>query len=106
MRDILTDIRGRLQHGEYQNEEHVRLALVCRLLTKVGWNIWDPKEVNTEFPPIPTEDRTRVDIALFADEFFPSISSRLKLSEKLEQAFPRLKDKSETTTEIILPCFQ
>ena len=69
MRDTLTDIREKLQHGEYQNEEHVRLALVCRLLFKLGWNIWNPKEVNTEFQPIPSEDRTRVDIALFANKF-------------------------------------
>ena len=84
MRDMLTDIREKLQHGEYQNEEHVRLALVCRLLSKVGWNIWDPKEVNTEFPPIPSEDRTRVDIALFADKFSPSIFIEVKAVGKIE----------------------
>ena len=91
MRDILTDIRGRLRQGEYQNEEHVRLALVCRLLSKVGWNIWDPNEVNTEFPPIPTEDRTRVDIALFADEFSPSIFIEVKAVGKIGRSLPEIE---------------
>jgi len=45
MREILTDIREKLQRGEYQNEEHVRLSLVCRLLSNLGWDIWNPREV-------------------------------------------------------------
>ena len=67
MREALIDIREKLQEGIYLNEEHVRLSLVCRLLSELDWEIWDPAEVNTEFPPIPTEDKTRVDIALFAN---------------------------------------
>ena len=83
MREILTDIRERLQHGEYQNEEHIRLALVCRLLLELGWDIWNPREVNTEFPAIPTEDKTKVDIALFAKESLPSIFIEVKAVGKI-----------------------
>ena len=45
MRQILEDIRNKLSEGAYKNEEHMRLSLVVRLLHKLGWNIWDPKEV-------------------------------------------------------------
>jgi len=91
MRDTLTDIREKLQHGEYQNEEHVRLALVCRLLFKLGWNIWNPKEVNTEFQPIPSEDRTRVDIALFANKSLPSVFIEAKAIGKVKPSLPDIE---------------
>jgi len=86
MREILSDIRERLQRGEYKNEEHVRLSLVCRLLShsKIDWDIWDPTEVNTEFQAVPTEDKTRVDVALFADKTFPSVFIEVKAVGKLQ----------------------
>ena len=87
MREIPTDIRERLQRGEYQNEEHVRLSLVCRLLFKLGWNIWSLREVNTEFPAIPTEDKTKVDIALFAKESFPSVFIEVKAVGKIRKPY-------------------
>jgi predicted type IV restriction endonuclease len=68
MHEILTDIKDKLKQGKYKNEEHVRLSLVCRLLFKIGWNIWDPEEVNTEFSTVPKEDKTKVDIALFVKD--------------------------------------
>ncbi|HPA46755.1 MAG TPA: hypothetical protein PK395_13400, partial [bacterium] len=77
MREILLDIRKKLNAREYENEEHVRLSLVSRLLQHVGWNIWNPREFNTEFKAIPTEDRTRVDIALFAQNK-PSVYIEVK----------------------------
>jgi len=83
MREILIDIREKLQHGEYQNEEHIRLSLVCRLLSELGWDIWNPLEVNTEFPAIPTEDKTKVDIALFAKESSPSVFVEVKAVGKI-----------------------
>jgi hypothetical protein len=67
MLEILTDIRQRLKAGDYKNEEHVRLALVARIVQALGWNIWNPNEVYTEFKATPTEDVKRVDMALFAD---------------------------------------
>lgn len=67
MLEILTDIRQRLKAGDYKNEEHVRLALVARIVQALGWNIWNPTEVYTEFKATPNEDVKRVDMALFAD---------------------------------------
>ena len=84
MRETLTDIRNKLQHGEYKNEEHIRLAVVCRLLNKLGCDMWDPKEVYTEFQPIPAEDRTRVDIALFSNNFTASVYVEVKAVGKID----------------------
>lgn len=39
MLDSLLDIRQRLRTKEYHNEEHVRLALVARLVQELGWDI-------------------------------------------------------------------
>lgn len=83
MRETLTDIRDKLQHRKYKNEEHVRLSLVCRLLFKLGWDIWNPDEVNTECKASPTEDNTRVDIALSANGLSPSIFMEVKAVGKL-----------------------
>lgn len=65
MKDTLQDIATRLRNLDYKNEEHIRIGVVLRLLTKLGWDIWNPQEVFTELPAIPKEDATRVDIALF-----------------------------------------
>ncbi|PTQ77737.1 uncharacterized protein DUF4357 [Nitrosomonas oligotropha] len=65
MKEILSDVIKRLRNGEYKNEEHVRLSLVCRILEYLGWDIWNPREVFSEFAAIPQEDASRVDIALF-----------------------------------------
>lgn len=69
MHDILLDIRQRLQNKEYQNEEHVRLSLVARVVQALGWDIWNPGEVYTEFKATIKEDNTRVDVALFTHDF-------------------------------------
>jgi len=91
MREILTDIKEKLQHGDYQNEEHVRLSLVCRLLFKLGWNIWNTREVNTEFPVIPLEDKTKVDIALFAKESSPSVFVEVKAVGKIAASLAEIE---------------
>ncbi|WP_022824042.1 DUF4357 domain-containing protein [Hymenobacter norwichensis] len=69
MIELLEDIRRRLLASEYKNEEHVRLSLVARVVQAVGWNIWNPVEVYTEFKATEKEDNTRVDVALFANNF-------------------------------------
>jgi hypothetical protein len=76
--EAVTDIRQRLQQGDYKNEEHVRLCLVARLLQELGWNIWDPVEVNAEYQVVPNEDATRVDFALFAYFHSPSVYVEVK----------------------------
>ena len=69
MLDTLTDIRQRLRNKDYHNEEHVRLALVARLVQQLGWDIWNPREVYAEFKATRKEDNTRVDLALFTHDF-------------------------------------
>jgi hypothetical protein len=69
MHEILLDIRQRLVNKEYHNEEHVRLSLVARVVQALGWDIWNPTEVYTEFKATKKEDNTRVDVALFTRNF-------------------------------------
>ena len=67
----------------YQNEEHVRLSLVARLLSKLGWNIWDPEEVNCEYHACSYEDSSKVDIALFSTPRKPDIFIEVKTIGKI-----------------------
>ncbi|TPG72313.1 DUF4357 domain-containing protein [Hymenobacter nivis] len=69
MQEILLDIRQRLSRQEYKNEEHVRLSLVARVVQALGWDVWNPTEVYTEFKATKKEDNTRVDVALFTHDF-------------------------------------
>jgi hypothetical protein len=69
MHEILLDIQQRLRRKEYKNEEHVRLSLVARVVQELGWDIWNPTEVYTEFKATKKEDHTRVDVALFTRDF-------------------------------------
>ena len=84
MKDILSDIRARLESGQYRNEEHVRFSLVGRILQHLGWNIWNPVEVNTEFCTVPEEDKSKVDIALFLKPNTPSVFIEVKPVGKLD----------------------
>ena len=78
MKETLADIRSKLREGAYQNEEHVRLALVARMLQCLGWDIWNPREVYTEFKAVPSEDVTKVDVALFLIADSPSVFIEVK----------------------------
>jgi len=84
MNDILTEIQEYIKSGYFKNEENVRFSLVARILKELGWDIWNPKEVATEFPVLPNEDSTRVDIALFDNSPTPSIFIETKALGKLE----------------------
>lgn len=84
MRQILEDIRNKLSEEAYKNEEHIRLSLVIRILHKLGWNIWDPKEVYSEFPVVPHEDQTKVDLALILTPNSPSVFIEIKALGKLK----------------------
>jgi predicted type IV restriction endonuclease len=101
MRDTLVDIRKKLQSGVFQNEEHVRLSLVARILNKLGWDIWNPTEVNTEFAPVRTEDNTRVDFALFLHSQEPSLFIEVKAVGKmgdLRKAEEQMRDYNRNNT--------
>lgn len=84
MKEMLTDINFKLAEGFYVNEEHIRLSLVARILQQLGWDIWNPREVNPEYYCIPNEDRSRVDIALFLTRQIPSVFFEIKTIGKID----------------------
>ncbi|MGD0094198.1 MAG: type I restriction enzyme HsdR N-terminal domain-containing protein [Planctomycetota bacterium] len=104
MKDTLTDIRAKLQTDVYRNEEHVRLCLVARILQKLGWNIWDPQEVNAEFKVAPTEDKTKVDIALFLNLLSPCIFIEIKgpgvMAAQLREIETQVRDYNRNNTAL------
>jgi len=91
MKELLEDIAAKLRSNAYSNEEHVRLSLVARLLQALGWDIWNPQEVNTEFGAVRTEDSTRVDIALFARRTEPAVYIEVKAVGKIDRNLPEIE---------------
>jgi hypothetical protein len=105
MKIELEDIRDKLENGYYENEEHVRLSLVSRILFELEWDIWNPREVNTEYIVVPNEDSTRVDIALFLNRYAgPSVYIEIKSVGKLQQQLSKietqLRDYNRNNTAI------
>lgn len=106
MKSVLEDIRKKLSEGVYLNEEHIRFSLVGRLLSELKWNIWDPKEVYTEFPAKKSEDNTKVDIALFLKRkkdpaVYIEIKSHTKIDAKnLPNVEIQLRDYNRDNTAV------
>ena len=102
MNKILLEIREFIKKGYFINEENVRFSLVSRILQELGWNIWNPKEVATEFNTVPNEDKSRVDIALFDNSPTPSVFIEIKAIGKLEYDLPKyefqLRDYNRNNT--------
>ncbi len=85
MKNIIEDIKSKLSNNLYKNEEHVRLSLVARIVQTLGWNIWNPIEVNCEFNSVPNEDKTRVDMALFITQYSaPAVFMEIKAVGKTD----------------------
>lgn len=78
--------------------------MVSRILNELGWNLWDPNEVNSEFPVIPQEDQSRIDLALFLTPYFPSVFIEIKAVGKLEgnidQIERQLRDYNRNNTAL------
>jgi len=91
MKNTIEDIRQKILSNAYLNEEHIRLNLISRLLEKLGWDIWNPKEVYAEFPVSPDEDKTKVDLALFANNYSPSIFIEIKYLGKMLGKLPQIE---------------
>jgi len=83
MKNTIEDIRSKIRGNAYGCEEHIRLNLVIRLLEKLGWDIWNPQEVCAELVVAPDEDKTKVDLALFAQTYKPSVFIEIKYLGKL-----------------------
>jgi len=93
MLEILEDIQDKLQEGFYYIEEHVRVCIVLRILQQLSWDIWNPTEVNTEFKTVPNEDATRVDVALFANQYSPSVFIEIKAVGKMDGDLGRIEQQ-------------
>ena len=61
----ILDIRRLLREGAFTNEHHISKQVVMRPLESLGWDVFDPKHVRSEFG---IENR-RVDYALFREPF-------------------------------------
>jgi len=85
MKSTLEDIREKLIQGVYSNEEQIRFSLIGRILSELGWDIWNPEEVYTEFPVAKMEDNTKVDIALFIRTNLPAVFIEIKGHTKIDQ---------------------
>lgn len=86
MKEMLVEIRDYINNNSYFNEENIRFSLVARVLRKLGWDIWNPQEVFTEYPVSPNEDSTRVDIALLKSLRIPYVFIEIKAIDKLESS--------------------
>ena len=84
MKEMLVEIKNYIKNNSYTNEENVRFSLVARVLQKLGWDIWNPQEVSTEYRVSPNEDSTRVDIALLKNSRIPYVFIEIKAIGKLE----------------------
>ena len=45
----ILDVREKLGRGLYSNEDQVSKMVVMRLLQKLGWDVFDPVWVSSEF---------------------------------------------------------
>lgn len=104
MKESLLDIRAKLEENAYKNEEHVRLNLVLRILSELGWSIWNPKEVNAEFVVAPGEDKTKVDLAVFLTAYTPVVFMEIKavgqLNGKLAEIEKQLRNYNRNNTAL------
>ena len=93
-----------MARGAFKNEEHVRVSIACRILQELGWNIWNPEEVNLEFVPVPDEDKTKVDIALMCTPLRPDVFIEVKgfgqIRGKLSDIERQLRDYNRNNTAL------
>ena len=103
MKEILQNIKKKLLKGAFQNEEQVRFSLVSRILFALGWDIWNPDEVVTEYPvkkfpkkDINIKENGRVDIALFIsnnNDRTPEVFLETKAPGKLSGRYSDYEDQ-------------
>ena len=105
MENTLNDIRRLLKRGVFKNEEHIRVAVVCRLLQELHWDIWNPEEVCLEFVSAPDEDNKKVDVALMSKPKHPIVFIEVKavrqIQGKLTQIERQLRDYNRNYTALI-----
>jgi len=103
MENTFNEVRQLFGRGAYRNEQHIRVCVVCRILQELGWNIWNPDEVNLEFACAPEEDATKVDVALKCspvkpEDVFIETKSYGQIRNKLDEIERQLRDYNRNNT--------
>ena len=78
----VVDVRDKLRQGVYLNEDQVSKGVVMRLLRELGWPVFDPNLVKTEF----SIGSRRVDYALIREHRGPAVLVEVKGVGKLTSA--------------------
>jgi len=102
METTLNELRSLFGRGALKNEEHIRTCVVCRILQELGWNIWNPEEVDLEFACAPDEDSTKVDVALRCTPLKPDVFIETKAYGQIRSRLPdiehQLRDYNRNNT--------
>lgn len=89
MREELEEIKHFLHNGYYHNEEQIRFSLIGRILFNLGWEIWDPSQIFTEYTPEHTRNNKCVDLALFPNGLS---TSSIFIEAKSDKTLDNTKD--------------
>lgn len=102
MEVTLNELRSLFGQGAFKNEQHIRVCVVCRVLQELGWNIWNPDEVDLEFACAPDEDSTKVDLALRCTPLKPDVFIETKaygqIRNRLSDIERQLRDYNRNNT--------
>jgi predicted type IV restriction endonuclease len=64
MKEHFEDIRNHLRNHAYKNEDQIRVGIVGRILSDLGWDICNPSDIYVESASLPDYVRTGVDVTL------------------------------------------
>lgn len=102
MEATLNEPRSLFGRGAFKNEQHIRVCVVCRILQELGWNIWNPTEVDLEFACAPDEDSTKVDLSLRCTPLKPDVFIETKsvgqIRNRLADVERQLRDYNRNNT--------
>jgi hypothetical protein len=102
MEATLNELRSLFGRGAFKNEQHIRVCVVCRILQELGWNIWNPGEVDLEFACAPDEDSTKVDVSLRCTPLKPDVFIETKsfgqIRNRLSDVERQLRDYNRNNT--------
>ena len=86
MKEIILDIKQRIENKEYKSERAISSEVVRRVLENLQWNIYDTITVNREY----LINSLRVDYALMPDKKIPQIFIEVKSMGNLQGADKQL----------------
>lgn len=108
MKEIIKDLRTKLERSYFEKEEHVRIGIVARIFLALGWDIWNPQEFYTEFSIKMKGRDGSVDAALFhsslkdrTPDVFIEIKAVGKLKGNIESSEEQLQEYNYYNTASI-----